>query len=137
MYDDSAIHLGEQFSDYLNKLAEENAEHKLTVSDIFWMIYTVVKGKIWTTFLLFLGEMSFKLAFSVILQFLFQYVSQGDKERAYILAFFGGFSWLLSQMFRHNAFYQSPIIGARLRAGLVAVLFAKLSALSQFTLKSS
>jgi ATP-binding cassette subfamily C (CFTR/MRP) protein 4 len=46
-------------------------------------------------------------------------------------------SWLLSQMCRHNAFYYSPIIGARLRAGLVYVLFAKLSNISQFTLKIS
>lgn len=101
------------------------------------MIYVVLKTKIWLAFLLFLGEASFKLGFSIILQFLFQSVSNGEKDKAYILAFFGGICWLLSQMCRHNAFYQSPIIGARVRTGLVTVLFAKLSAISQFTLKNS
>ena len=137
MYEDSAIHLGEQFSDYLNKLKEENPEHQLSVNDIYRMIYAVLKAKIWASFMFFMGETAFKLGFSIILQFLFQSVSQGDKQKAYILAFFGGISWLFSQMCRHNAFYHSPIIGSRLRAGLVAVLFAKLSALTQFTLKNS
>jgi hypothetical protein len=137
MHEDSAIHLGEQFSNYLNKLKDENPEHILTVGDIYHMIYSIMQAKIWAAFMFFMGETAFKLAFSIILQFLFQSVSQGDKPKAYILAFFGGFSWLLSQVFRHNAFYQSPIIGARLRAGLVSVLFAKLSDLSQFTLKCS
>ena len=101
------------------------------------MIYTVMKAKIWVTFLLFLGEAAFKLGFSIILQFLFQSVSNGEKDKAYIFAFFGGFSWFISQMSRHNAFYQAPIIGARLRAGLVSVLFARLSSISQFTIKNS
>lgn len=45
--------------------------------------------------------------------------------------------WLFSQMSKHNAFYQAPIIGCRLRTGLVSLLFAKLSALSQYTIKNS
>lgn len=101
------------------------------------MIYDCLNGKIWAAFILYLIEALFKLGFSIILQFLFQSVSAGQKDKAYILAFFGGFAWLLSQMCRHNAFYIAPIIGARLRAGLVTVLFSKLSSLSQFTIKNS
>jgi hypothetical protein len=129
--------MGELFSGYLNKLYDENPEHKLTVGDIYRMIYFNMKAKIWTALIFYIGEMAFKLGFSIILQFLFQSVSEGDKPKAYILAFFGGFCWLLSQICKHNAFYHSTIIGVRLRAGLVSVLFAKLLALSQFTLKSS
>jgi len=40
-------------------------------------------------------------------------------------------------MFRHNAYYSTPLIGARLRTGLIFLLFSKLSSISQYILKSS
>ncbi len=46
-------------------------------------------------------------------------------------------SWFISQVCRHNAFYISPIIGSRIRAGFIYILFAKLSSMSQFIVKSS
>ena len=101
------------------------------------MIYTVLKAKLWKNFMLFFFEALFKLGFSIILQFLFQSVASGDKKTAYILAFFGGICWLFSQINRHNAFYEAPIIGARIRTGLVYSLFAKLSSESQFIIKNS
>lgn len=45
--------------------------------------------------------------------------------------------WLISQICKHNAYYISPIIGGRIRAGLIYTLFAKLSNLSQFIAKTS
>lgn len=101
------------------------------------MIYLILKVKVFSAFLFFLGEVAFKLGFSIILQFLFQSVVDGEKDKAYGLAFAGGMCWLFSQMSKHNAFYQAPIIGCRLRTGLVSLLFAKLSALSQYTIKNS
>lgn len=89
------------------------------------------------TFFFYLGEAGFKLGFSIILQILFEKVDSGQKKTAYFFAIIGGFCWLLSQVFRHNALYQAPIIGARIRAGLITVLYAKLSSLSHYTTKNS
>ena len=69
------------------------------------MVYSALKAKLWITFVYFFAEALLKLTFSIILQFLFQAVSTGDNQKAYILAFFGGFCWLLSQVNKHNAFY--------------------------------
>ena len=101
------------------------------------MIYQILKSLIWTNFALFAGESAFKLGFSIILQFLFQSVGRGDKKIAYILAFCGGMSWFISQICRHNAFYISPIIGSRIRAGLIFILFSKLSSMTQFVIKNA
>lgn len=89
------------------------------------------------TFFLYLGEAAFKLIFSIILKFLFDAVADNDKSKAYIFAFCGGFSWFLSQICRHNGFYQAPIIGARSRAGLIFLVFTKLSSMTQYVIKSN
>jgi hypothetical protein len=81
--------------------------------------------------------MIFKLGFSITLQFLFQSVTEGNKQLAYVLAFCAGFSWLLSQISRQNAFYHTVIIATRLRSGLLTSIFAKLSCFSQFTYHNS
>jgi hypothetical protein len=43
----------------------------------------------------------------------------GNTKTAYIYAFFGGFAYFCSQVGRHNGFYCSPIIGAKVRAALI------------------
>jgi hypothetical protein len=81
--------------------------------------------------------MTFKLGFSITLQFLFQSVVNNNKQLSYILAFCAGFFWLLSQISKQNVFYHTIIIGTRLRSGLTTTLFAKLSSFSQFTYQNS
>jgi ATP-binding cassette subfamily C (CFTR/MRP) protein 4 len=78
-----------------------------------------------------------KLAFSILLQFLFVAVGNDEKSLAYIYAFFSTFVWFIGQVSRHNAFYQSPILGNRIRSGMILILFAKISKLSQYIVKSS
>lgn len=102
------------------------------------MIYHCqLKIKIFLIFFLYLAEACLKLGFSIILQYLFESVVNGEKSKAYAFALMGGLCWLVSQMCRHNVLYQAPIIGGRIKSGLISVLFAKLSSISNFTIKNS
>lgn len=81
--------------------------------------------------------MLFKFGFSIVLNFLFNAVSQGDSKQAYIYAAIASAIWFVGQIFRHNAYYSIPIISCRIRAGMILLMFAKISRLTSFAAKSS
>ena len=49
----------------------------------------------------------------------------------------GSFLGFISQIARFNGYYESPILGGRIRSGLILILFAKISNLSQYIVKQS
>ncbi len=81
--------------------------------------------------------MAFKFGFSIILNFLFRAVAKGEIDLAYAYAGVASAIWLIGQIFRHNAYYTNPIISCRIRAGLVLLMYAKVSGLTSFNSKSS
>lgn len=81
--------------------------------------------------------MIFKFAFSIMLNFLFRAVANGDINLAYSYAGISSAIWFVGQVFRHNAYYSNPIISCRIRAGLIVLMYAKVSRLSSFNSKSS
>ena len=106
---------------------------------IFGMFWRQFKGSIILTVVLYMIESLFRLAFSVLLNILFETVlnlNDNNLPTAYLLAFFTGFIWLLGQIARHNAFYEVPIIVGKVRSCLLTLLFKKLTKLSQYKVKS-
>ena len=75
-----------------------------------------------------------------MLQFLFETVSDLNSAesivKAYILAFFTGFLWLIGAVTKHTAFYEIPIFIGRARGSLIVLIFKKLTKISQYTAKS-
>ena len=68
---------------------------------------------------------------------LFLAISEGNTKQAYIYAAVACVVWFFGQVFRHNAYYSIPIISCRVRAGVILLLFAKVSRLTSFSAKAS
>jgi len=54
-----------------------------------------------------------------------------------LYAFFCGFICFCGHTCRNNGLYITALLGAKIRAAITEVLFVKLSALSQFMIKTS
>ena len=84
-------------------------------------------------------EAVLRLAFSVLLKILFETIkdlNDDNTSTAYLLAFFTSFIWFISQVSRHNAFYEVAILVGKIRSTLLTLMFKKLTKLSQYTSKA-
>ena len=59
----------------------------------------------------------------------------GDKNKGYILIFVAAFCYNYSAINKYNAGYIMPILGARIKAGIILLLMIKISSLPSFTMK--
>lgn len=96
-----------------------------------------LKGILIYSITLYLLELIFKLGFSVLLGYLFRAVADGQAGKAYAYAGASSIVWFIGQVFRHNAYYSIPIISCRIRAGLILLMYAKVSRLTSFSAKSA
>ena len=107
---------------------------------IFKFLFIQYRGHILFIVFLYAIEMACRLGFSVILQILFENISEeldaAAKTRTYLIVTGCGVLWFVGQMARHNAFYETPIIAGKIRSELVFLIYAKLSRISQYTAKS-
>jgi hypothetical protein len=78
-----------------------------------------------------------RLAFSVLLFYLFQAVTDRHLGRAYIYAGMASLIWYLNQMFLDNGALYTYVLAARLKSGLSSLLFSKITRLTSFFLKST
>ena len=101
-----------------------------------WRQYT--KGILYCI-LVYAIEMTCRLGFSVLLQVLFEAVSQEmnvwEKRRAYLLALACGGLWFTGQIARNNAFYEVPILSGKMRSELLFIIYTKLSRISLYSAK--
>lgn len=92
------------------------------------------------TVFFFALEMACRLGFTIMLQELFTKVTNlevgNNKRDAYLYATFCGVVWLIAMSCVHNGFYEAPILINRIRSELIFLIFAKLSKISQYTVKS-
>ena len=84
--------------------------------------------------------MACRLGFSIMLLELFKRVANltnaNNLRDSYILVTFCGILWYIGQIFRHNAYYQVPILVGKIRSLLILLIFTKLSTISQYTAKA-
>ena len=96
--------------------------------------------EIFVSFVLFLLELCCKLGFSVLIQLLFDRVSElgegNNKQIAYIYAVCSGVVLILSQISRNNGMYESRILSSRLKAQMIFMIYTKISKISMFSVKS-
>lgn len=101
------------------------------------MMISHLRGIITYSIILYFFELAFKLWFSGNLMNLFLAISEGNSSQAYIYAAIACGIWFFGQVFRHNAYYSIPIISCRIRAGVILLLFSKVSRLTSFSAKTS
>ena len=62
--------------------------------------------------------------------------SERDFTKAYLLSFFSGLLWLVSQSCSHNGGFDAMILTTKVRSALIGIIFKKLSKISLYTAKS-
>lgn len=122
---------------YLKEWEDSHPNEKIGYKTIFIILIRQLSGIITYSITLYFLEMVFKLGFSILLNFLFKAVMKGNTSEAYIYAGISSAIWFLGQIFRHNAYYSIPIISCRIRAGLILLMYAKISRLTSFAIKSA
>ena len=87
--------------------------------------------------LFFWGEAFSRLAFSILIFYLFEAVDQQNYSLAYIYAVLLSLIFVLMQALRQNGFVQAHILASRIKASLLMLLYAKVSSLTGYIIKSS
>ena len=135
-YEDSCIYIAQSLH---NKLKERQEREGVKVSGkgLLKIMIWHLKGIITYSIVLYFLELAFKLWFSGNLMNLFLAISKGESGQAYGYAAAACGIWFFGQVFRHNAYYSIPIISCRIRAGVILLLFSKVSRLTSFSAKAS
>ena len=103
------------------------------------ILWRQLKKDILFTVLFYAIEVMLRLAFSILLNILFEEVlklNESNLTTTYLLAFFTSFIVFLAKTSRHNAFYEVVFLVGKVRSCLLTVLFLKLTTLSQYVVKS-
>ena len=79
----------------------------------------------------------FRLAFSVLIQFLFEAVAAGDIKIAYIYSAILTIIFYLSQLFKQKSAIYTYFLTSKLKAALAMLLYAKISSLNSYVMRSS
>jgi ATP-binding cassette subfamily C (CFTR/MRP) protein 4 len=134
--EDGSTRIAQELLELLDQWVKENPGEKMSNKTVFFILLRQLKGILAYSITLYFFELVFKLGFSILLGFLFKAVASGQTGNAYALAGASSGVWFLGQIFRHNAYYSIPIISCRIRAGLILLMYAKVSRLTAFTAKS-
>lgn len=84
-----------------------------------------------------LSEGVLRLGSSVVIQQLISAVLEKNNENAYMYAGILTALYMISAVVRHNAFYEAPLLTARIRSAFVYLLYLRVSNLSQYMVRST
>jgi hypothetical protein len=135
--EDGSTRIAQELLELLDQWVAENPGQRMNNRTIFFILLRQLKGILAYSITLYFLELVFKLGFSILLGYLFSAVAKGETGTAYVFAGASSAVWFLGQIFRHNAYYSIPIISCRVRAGLILLMYAKVSRLTSFTAKSA
>ena len=140
-FHDSSVYLGKQMGEKFRDLKQEKEndgeDSQLQASDIFSLVIQTFKWDFITCILLFWGNSLLKVAFSVMVLFLFEAVEAEDYRTAYIYGAALSLTWFVLQVLQGNAVVKAYMLGSRVKGGLIMLLFAKVSSLTGFVIRSS
>ena len=78
-----------------------------------------------------------RLGFSVLILYLFDAVAEGNYTIAYIYCAIEIILWYLRNLFIHVAFTEGYLLASRIKAALAMLLYAKISKMTNYVIKSS
>lgn len=78
-----------------------------------------------------------RIGISVIILYLFTAVSDGETTKSYILSAAICIIWFFLQSLKQQAVVYSYILAARIKSGLLMLLYGKVSALTSYMMKSA
>lgn len=86
---------------------------------------------------MFLFDSLCRITFSVVIVYLLEAVVEHKISAAYILSSALLLVWYLSQLFKQGATLNTQIVLCKMKAGLAMLLYAKLSTLTSYSIKTS
>jgi len=78
-----------------------------------------------------------RIGFSILVLYLFNAVGDGNYTIAYIYCSIEIVLWYLSQVFKMVGFIEASILAAKIKASLAMLLYAKISKMTNYAIKSS
>lgn len=104
---------------------------------MFTLIIRTFKGELITIILLCIVDGMFRMGISVIILYLFDAVADGETQIAYI--YVGVIILLLyfSQLTKQTSFLRSYILASQIKSSLAMLLYARISSLTSYVIKSS
>ena len=78
-----------------------------------------------------------RICISVIILYLFTSVSDGDTTKSYLLSTTICVIWFLQQSLKQQSVVYSYILSARIKSGLLMLLYGKISSLTSYTMKTA
>lgn len=118
-------------------IAEKKEGEKLDEDDIFLLVLRTYKPQLIWSIILFWVDALFRLTFSALIIYLFQAVAKHDTKLAYIYIAIEVTIWYISQLIKQSSLIVSYTLSTQLKAGLAMLLYAKVSKMTCFSIKSS
>ena len=110
---------------------------KLTVSGIYSALFSSYKPEIILISLFYAVNSLLRLAFTILLQILFESVERGEINNAYMFGVFTAITLYLYHITLHNSFYEAQIFTSMVRSGLASLIFKKIYGFTQFNANKS
>lgn len=104
---------------------------------MFTLIIRTFKGELITIILLYIIDAILRLGISVIILYLFYAVADGDTQMAYIYVVVIIVILYFSQLAKQTSFLNSYILASKIKSSLAMLLYAQVSSLTSYMIKSS
>jgi len=79
----------------------------------------------------------FRLVFSILIIYLFEAVTEGDLRTAYIFCAILVVVWYIPQICKQHGTTDAYVLSSRIKAALAMLLYAKITKLTLYVMKSS
>ena len=116
---------------------EKTNNEPIDSDDIFKLLIMTFKTDFLISILFYFFDALTRLGFSILVLYLFNAVSDGNYTIAYIYCAIEIILWYFSNLFKQVAFTDASILASKIKAALAMLLYAKISKMTNYVIKTS
>ena len=122
---------------FLKIKGEKTNNEPIDSDDIFKLLIMTFKTDFLISILFYFFDALTRLGFSILVLYLFNAVSDGNYTIAYIYCAIEIILWYFSNLFKQVAFTDASILASKIKAALAMLLYAKISKMTNYVIKTS